>query len=276
MGAFQLFYSALAPLSSSLSWTAISSIGKSNVARLTILTPILGYLVLYNNTLNSALELSAPLNSSIEAATGLLSSLHSRRMDFLYFGLLSLGCGVGLFSLFAPGSVRRHSDEIAFVEAKMKICTPLLIHSSLTSVIERYLRSVQGEQRSPFFGRKDSLAFPSNIDVLLHRLAEKIYTDSGFDEDPEISFRTGSGYIDTAAVIETMSSTRAVDRIYWGSFLQSSEAFPKDIFVLEFLSDNFMLPGIRLLSGFFFLVGFLLLLVPTVTVTLIIVYSWLA
>ncbi len=267
-------------------WSVLGSVGSSNVARVTVLAPFIGYLIIYNQWVSQYFTLSAPLNDAmLGSSIDFFDAIYLRRLDLLYFGLVLLGTGVGFFGFLAPASVKNERDMAKFVERMMTFNTPLNVRYSLIGTVGKYFRCTRGEQRSSFFNF-DPISFPSNVSGLLHQFVEQLYVESNIglfeaDDESDIDslsgpnqFRTGSGYIDTAAIMEAMNSERAVDRVYWASILQASEANPRDVFVLEYLSDDFSNGSLRVLISVFVILGFVLLVLPTIASTAIIMQSW--
>lgn len=128
--ASEKFYS----FGTAISWSALSSIGNSRLARLTIIMPFVGYLIVFNSTLSEYFSTILPADLG-QDADGLLTFLYSRNLYFLYFGLLLFGAGVALFNIVAPSQIRRFPATESYIAAMNAIKTPNLIIGSFESII---------------------------------------------------------------------------------------------------------------------------------------------
>jgi len=89
-------------------WVSLRSIGNSYAVRLTILIPLIGYVILFNEKL---VEWSRLLTEVGGDKTGI-----SFRLLCIYFGLVFVGMGSTLYSVFCPDRVKRYpraSDYIS-------------------------------------------------------------------------------------------------------------------------------------------------------------------
>lgn len=74
-----------------LEWTQLRSVGNSKIVQASILFPLIGYLILFNDQVIHLLS-----TASLDRASpndGLIANLWARKLYFLYFGLMSLGFG---------------------------------------------------------------------------------------------------------------------------------------------------------------------------------------
>jgi hypothetical protein len=96
-----------------LSWEQLRSVGNSRIVQTSVLFPILGYLILFNDQVLSLLALvgldHAPPHS------GPIAWIWARKLYFLYFGLMSLGSGSLLYVIRCPFIVKKHGDASDFV-----------------------------------------------------------------------------------------------------------------------------------------------------------------
>lgn len=96
-----------------LSWAELRSIGNSRLVQASILFPLVGYLILFNDEVGSffrtgKLDAAAP---SLE----LIGWLWARKLYFLYFGLMSLGIGSAVYSIWCPHIVKKHADFADYI-----------------------------------------------------------------------------------------------------------------------------------------------------------------
>ena len=88
------------------SWDRLRIIGNSRLVQLTAIMPIVGYLIIFNQHVVSALHLDNSLFGSITEEF-LIS-----RLRLLYFGLFFTGIGSLLFSLFCPPKIKQYADAV--------------------------------------------------------------------------------------------------------------------------------------------------------------------
>ena len=98
-------------------WTSLRELGNSNAVKLTILMPIIGYLILLNEQALHYLELSHRI-FGIEAQEGnTLAAPVSWRLLFLYFGLCLVAIASALHQLFCPTITKRYASASDFVSS---------------------------------------------------------------------------------------------------------------------------------------------------------------
>lgn len=264
----------------SISWSSLSSIGNSALARLTIIMPFVGYLLVFNSTISDFLSTVLPKEGDVEV-NSIWVSLYSQNLYFLYFGLLFFGSGVALFNVAAPSQIRRFPAVESYIGAMESIKTPNLIIGSFENVIAMYFRGLQGEERSPMVISR-RVGFPSMVSGDLHRFIERIFLRTEFagevgpyDEDGFVStFQTGSGYLMTDEILETAYSGRRMDRILHQALLDQAVEQPTDVFYLEHRALDFCRSEMRFLVFVFFAFGSALLILPSLFTSAVIFEAW--
>jgi hypothetical protein len=93
-------------------WSRLRSVGNSLPARLTILIPLVGYLIIFN-------QVTAKYLTLIQELAGRTSPDHpisvSPRLLLVYFGLCALALGSAIYSYFCPNQVRHYGSSAAYV-----------------------------------------------------------------------------------------------------------------------------------------------------------------
>jgi hypothetical protein len=92
-------------------WSSVRAIGNSVYVRLTVLIPLIGYLIIFNANVVHYLQLAKEfvgLQNQPESAV-------STRLLLIYFGLTSLAGGSAIYSLFCPWQVRHYGTSAAYV-----------------------------------------------------------------------------------------------------------------------------------------------------------------
>lgn len=101
--AFHLNWSHLIP-----QWTRLRDIGNSTPVKLTILIPLVGYLIIFNNALVQYWDLA---REYVGAPTGAVSI----KLPLIYFGLCALAVGSAVYSWTCPEIVKRYPSGAAYV-----------------------------------------------------------------------------------------------------------------------------------------------------------------
>ena len=263
-----------------ISWSALSSIGTSRIARLTIIMPFVGYLIVFNSTFSEYFSTILPADLAHET-DDLLTFLYSRNLYFLYFGLLLFGGGVAVFNVAAPSQIRRFPAAESYIAAMHKIKTPNVVIGSFENIIGMYFTSLHGEERSPVFDAR-KIGFPSNVSDDLHRFVERLFLATEFsDEDFEpvddrlgSRFWTGSGYLMTDEVLDVAYSGRRAERVLHRALLDEAVAHPTDVFYLEHRALEYRRSAARIVVFLFYAMGSALLVFPSIITSILIVKFW--
>jgi hypothetical protein len=182
-------------------WTKLRPIGNSWPARLTVLIPIVGYLIIFNTFLAHYADLITEFASKSAATT---LSVHPR-LFLIYFGLCFVAVGSAIYSLFCPPIIKQYSSPSDFAGGE----------GEYTGEYARYLM-VEEIDRSPF--KNDFVDFH-------HRMKNRVSQDFSIESGAlEIKNMTLQIYF------------RVLNGRYW--FLRS-------------------------VTTFFYVLGFVILLIPT-------------
>lgn len=272
----------LSDLSETIRWSLIANFGQSPAVRLTILVPFIGYLIIFNENLQSYIGLvfdKIEYVSIPQSSSGVHATL---RFYNLYFGLLFLGIGSFLYTIFAPRQIKQHPLVADYVKYMDSIATENLTRASLDNLLGIFMSSNDDEQRHPSYGMP-SFSFPSEISSLTHAFIKSIYlksewakkppeldpTEEDFPEGEEhlAEIFTGSGYLLTNVIVERMYANRRFDSHFVDSMFTSALQGSRDVFVLEHQAldcSNFF--G-RVFVATFYALGFSILFIPTAKVT---------
>jgi hypothetical protein len=290
-------------------WSSISSIGNSTPARLTILAPLIGYLVIYNQFIADFFFLSNTTPDLPQESPSLLDLFRELKLTFLYFGLLLFGIGAMLFAAYAPRNIRKYKSPEEYLLKMEAAQTEWLIVDNLTRVgraawkgeyFESPSRSQRSQDRSvrdkgqsghrpicatePSYGNT-SLSFTEDtlyqLDAILEFAGHNAFSDSeepvtASEPDPDLGFYNALGNVMTDRVLECILSKRRVDRAIWhNSVGVIVEHRARDVFYLAYTFDEWSRFGARLACASMFLLGGILLAIPTVITSLeVISQAW--
>lgn len=250
-------------------WSSISAIGNSTPARLTLLAPLVGYLIIYNRFIADFFFLSNSGTELQPKEATILDLFRDLKLTFLYFGLLFFGMGALLFAAFAPRNIRKYKSPEEFVLKMEAAQTDWLVIDNFTRVGRA---AWSGEE---YFSNPDgygsiSLSFTDEtfyqLDAILEFAGQNAY--AGSDEaspDLDVDFYTMTGGIKTANVLESILAQRRVDRAIWGNCIQAIvEHRARDVFYMAYTFEEWSRFRARLSCAIMFTLGGLFLLVPTV------------
>ena len=121
-----------ANLSEAILWSTLSRIGRTTPMRLTAMVPLLGVVLIFNETTAQSLTLAPYFLRDIGQNSDSNFSLST--LYFTYFGLCSLGIGSIVFSLSCPGDIQNQPNQLDFVAA-----TPIGDSKNLAKSYLRYI-----------------------------------------------------------------------------------------------------------------------------------------
>lgn len=265
-------------------WSRLARIGNSNLAKLTILTPFLGFLVFLNLSLDNYIILGPT-----ELSEGWLKYLSDRRIEILYVGLTILGSAIGLYSITSPEVIReskRYSDFIAFKEDTK---TRNAVEGSLEATLG-FCWSLKKEENDSFHDIPRDRRFPEKIHDSIFRLVNEVYGQSEevyirpnsveqhpveIDVDSAPQYVMYNGMPDVDAILECVVMRRRLEFAMWKGFFYTSEAFSIDVFRLEYLIKDYSKPRSRILVFALITFGTIVTLIPTViSIFMVLIFSF--
>jgi hypothetical protein len=94
-----------------LTWSELRSITNSTAAKMTVLIPIIGYLIIFNQHIVQYLNIIKQVGGDELPVEPHASS----RLLLVYLGLTVVAVGAGLYQLFCPPDVKYYGDTNAYV-----------------------------------------------------------------------------------------------------------------------------------------------------------------
>jgi hypothetical protein len=89
-------------------WVRLRFVSNSTAAKSTILVPIIGYLIIFNDNVVNSLNLARELGIHSNAGA-------SHRLVLIYLGLCAISLGVLLYGWFCPNEVKHYGSAASFV-----------------------------------------------------------------------------------------------------------------------------------------------------------------
>jgi len=96
---------------SNLTWSELRSITNSSAAKMTVLIPVIGYLIIFNQHIVQYLNIIKQVGG--EELPG--EPHASSRLLLVYLGLTVVAIGAALYQLFCPPDVKHYGDTNAYV-----------------------------------------------------------------------------------------------------------------------------------------------------------------
>lgn len=212
------------------------------------------------------------------ATPSLLDKLHAQSLNFLYFGLLSVGIATAAFGTFSPDAIRFHPFVADYIKHMEAIRTHHIASISFSDLVDKYWHHTNGEQRSPFFAGTMPNSFPDVAASTLHHLVEAGFNISGMGDLKNGEYLrgfytgAGAGMLQTDLVLEAMHLGRLAERSFCESINNSIIInCYRDVFYAYHLSLDYSNFFTRSSILFLYIIGFSLTSIPTIITSIIII-----
>jgi hypothetical protein len=270
------FWKLIEAFFKAVTWSSLSGIGNSRLAQLTVLMPVVGYLVLFNSNLSLWFETVIPQRPTTETAS-IWEKLFENNLVYLYLGLLVFGLAVSLFNIAAPRQIKQFPATKDYIQSMVSIATKNVVIGSFLNVHQAFEDHLSEEEQSPMHGGQ-SVAFPNDIQESLSRLVDSTFRENiaianehdSWDESIGERYFTGSGYLQTNVVLQDMTSGTRVSLAFRELMLQGISKHPNDVFYLEHHMLENSRPMLRALVFVMFAIGMMLTAFPTFLTTMIV------
>ncbi|SIN83152.1 hypothetical protein SAMN05443247_00044 [Bradyrhizobium erythrophlei] len=93
-----------------LTWSRLRAVGKSSAAKVTVLLPLIGYLIIFNKNVADFLQLAAQFTGADQAQFGV-----APKLMLVYVGACAIAAGQGLYGLFCPAEVKGYGHVTPYV-----------------------------------------------------------------------------------------------------------------------------------------------------------------
>ncbi|WP_141138300.1 hypothetical protein [Boseongicola aestuarii] len=230
--------------------------------KLTIVAPFVAFIILHNEPLQPVLELSDNRHSN-----PVIDYLALARFDIFYLGLIIIGLGVGLFSLFSPKQVTGYRSYDAFLEAKLRSQSPNSVIGSLRLSLEKFLAASREEPAlvDPH-GHKAS--FPRRFNESMAALLENALSREELSEH-QLLKDNDEPAIDR--ILQIMHHREPSQRSIWKHLFAAMPQNAVDIYRIEYLVADYSRPAMRLSVFCFLGIGICVMLVPTIITTFLVI-----
>lgn len=250
-----LFKALIRWLPEGVRWSILATLGNLSVMKMVILVPFIGTMIIFNEQFVNLLTVSTYFLQNIGVSVDGESpqALTIDNLYYLYFGLLCLGVGSLLFSIFCPKEIQFSSSEDEYVRNFDSQNSQVTTQSNFRLLLYLEHKTTKAHGRSDKF------------DQLFHDIILAIYLK--FDsENPDYldgSFINGAGYPDLEAVISAVRNDAKAVWAFSKPFQSMSVYFSGDILRCLYNILDLTFFHIRVSIAVFYLSGLTLLFVPT-------------
>jgi hypothetical protein len=99
-------------------WSRLRTIGNSSAVKMTVLIPLIGYFIVFNENVLQYLELSRSIFGRSEHIQGMEAAAHvSWRLLFTYFALCFLAIGSTIYQFACPGNIKQFGTPTDYIAA---------------------------------------------------------------------------------------------------------------------------------------------------------------
>jgi hypothetical protein len=116
-------------------WYTLRGIGSSKFSKMTILMPVIGYLIIFNTQLAQFMSVSADL---IGVDQNISEMISNRNLYFLYFGLLIFSISNILYHVFCPSIIKLFISEYEFYSSENNIITTARYKELLSALATKF------------------------------------------------------------------------------------------------------------------------------------------
>ncbi len=264
----RLWALALSPI---VRWSVLAKVGSTSVMKLTVLIPLIGFFLLFNQYTESLLRLPAFLQEDLGLQSEI--SLSPRNLYYTYFGLCLLGIGSFLFAVYCPREIASEPNIDRYVINAPSINAPVIAKDDFRTVLS--LRFA-GKRMWPDGDAHASPDFPEELGTDLHVLMEELYRVVDFEDAegaPEVML--GSGYFDFTDLARSIWNNIRAEWVWTQPFYEVSPQFARDIAFTKYRFLDYSRFAARLSIAVIYLIGFMLVLKPTIHASTLLLLSWL-
>jgi hypothetical protein len=248
-------------------WSNLARLASGNLPKLTIVAPFIAFIIFHNEPLQPFLSLSEERHSS-----PVIEYLARARFDIFYLGLVIVGSGVALFTLFSPRQITGYRGYEDFINFKEATKTTNGVAGSLRLTIRDFLRDAResDEVRDETGG---SLKYPQRF---REGLVSLVRTGTRATTGDEVVFSAGNiareGDPELRNVLRELNDDSVDASGFKSKFYDGIGQLSIDVFRLEYLKADYSKPSARAISFWLILIGTVVVLIPTL-ITTILVFS---
>ncbi len=273
-------------LSQIIVWSNLAKVGRSRIMRGTILVPLIGVFIIFNEGLLNIFRLDSFFIEHIgEVRSDSIDRFTISNLYFMYFGLSFLGVGSFLFSLFCPEEISIENNIMSYVYSTDLERNQVVAKSHLQDVLNAYFSNDRDVDRDFLPPNPE---YPNFIEEHFYNLINEMFnyteaedrnSDTSSENDthsdgaePEedgqadlwSSFYFASGYPNIHEIARAVWSSPKAIWAFTLPFTALSTKFAKDIAYVRYQCLNYTKFSARKWIALLYTFGFILVLVPTI------------
>lgn len=260
-----------------LKWSALRRVGNLPLMRAVMFAPVIGYLIIFNDYVFGFLK-----QVFINAGVHPHEDVSVANIYFLYYGLICVGVASILYALSCPASIVRFADSTSFAREALDTRAKTIIMAYFDYIIAKLIANENRHNHD----EKETADYPEDIRCLTceivveiykrylekERLSEEALTENSQEQTYDNErwcefhrrFSTGSGYFVPEEIAKAVYEP---PKALW-SFTEpyraiAAEVYAADIAVAKYEVDDYSRFALRLLTAFLYLIGFILLFIPS-------------
>jgi len=146
-------------------WSKLHALGNSNLAKCTLLVPLVGYFIIFNENLIQYLDLSKEYVWDVGLAV-------SYKLFFFYFGLTSISLGLMSYQFRCPDIIKQNPGEIDYVNLERSNLPPTFLQyvqkdvKRLFDKLKRCNVPMSAEFLAEVDGLSDNMIQTKNIEAI--------------------------------------------------------------------------------------------------------------
>ena len=240
--------------------------------RAVMFAPLIAYLIIFNdyaigffNQVSNNMGLSAT------------ESLNLTNVYFLYYGLILVGTGSIIYGFCCPVSVARFADSMDFASAVQSLTARTFVLSYFDDILKKFTQNDNRGQETA------TLDYPEGTRLRTSEIVVEVYRkylerdraewlDNTEDEEGDRwqefhhEFVAGSGYFIAEAIADRAYQAPKVIWAFSEPYRAvAAQEFASDIAFIKYEIDDHSQPIMRFFTAIFYVLGFILLLVPSVS-----------
>ena len=129
-----------------IAWSELKKVGQSKLVNMTILIPLFGYIIFFNDKLTSIVEISTSYLSQFQTIESNISFDTSNNLFYIYFGLSLLGIASILYKLASPSLINEYISMREYIDKErniMNLCNTTSLYNLLTDQKNSKVSSLQ-------------------------------------------------------------------------------------------------------------------------------------
>lgn len=258
-------------LSHATRWSTLAKVGSTPAMRLTIMVPVIGLLLLFNQAAEQALAWPTFFLRDLHLSPS--TDLPSENLYFTYFGLCFLGFGSLLYAAFCPREISDQPNIGRYVIETPAAGSSVIAKDDFRDVLRHRFARELSERGSD----TERLDYPSSLEGDFEGLMAELYGAVEFDGDidgmPDVMLP--SGYLDHTELARSVWHNIRPNWVFTLPFYDVAPQFARDIAFLKFKSLDYSVFLVRVSLAFIYACGFALVLKPTLHVFLLLLAAWL-